>query len=434
MAGNTGSDPGDRRPGGGMYYDPEYRLWLPSASRDADRRAGKTLSVPAPEETASDRKSFRRTAVPRLLAAAICGGLASLILLLGGSILQKPQVESFAVVPVLFVDYVVSELDERRIALPAPLRDVLRNRLLAIAGYAALLVAADYIEGVLLQAAGGSVSALGLLNLGTGAAMGVLIGWRSPRHAVWTIAGVAYTASLLGAAADLGFLGSQRFRQIHAGASLTEVVIVSGTVFAVSGTLGYLGLRVKRHRAAHERGGGEDTPVRDARATGNQVKTRRNRISAGVLALLALTAVIAYALSSSGGAQLAPGSYPVNRQISSSHQLILTVTGVQVAKNGTATLFITYRNTGSSPESLTCGGYSERSAAAAVLSDGQVIYSEATYCSDHPGKERTVSPGRSVLSYAVFADASDLAHPFTFYWSAGILSGTIPQVSLTSRG
>ena len=408
-----------------MYYDPKYQLWLPSASRD----------VLAPAETASDRKSFRRTAVPRLQAAAICGGLASLILLLGGSILQKPQVESLAVVPVLFVDYVVSELDERRTALPAPLRDLLCNGLRAIVGYAALLVAADYIEGLLLQAAGGSVSALGLLNLGTGAAIGVLIGLRSQRHAVWTIVGVAYTASLLGAAADLGFLGSQRFRQIHAGASLTEVVIVSGTVFAVSGTLGYLGLRVKRHRAARERGVGDDTSVRETRANGNPAKTRRNRISAGVLALLALTAAVAYApRSSSGGAQLAPGGYPVNRQISSSHQLILTLTGVQVAKNGTAILVMTYRNTGSSPESLTCRGYSERSAAAAALSDGRMIYSESTYCSDHPGKELTVSPGRSVLSYAVFADASDLAQPFTFYWSAGILSGTIPQVSLTSRG
>src|ERR1700677_262667 len=422
-----------RTPDDEMYYAPEHRLWLPSASRDGDRRAG-TLSPPAAEETAGDEKSFRKTAAPRLLVPASCAGLASLILLFGGSFVQKPQIEAFAIIPILFIDYFVNQLDERKIALPAPLRDVLRNWLLAIVGYAVLLVAVSYIEGGLLQAAGGTVSALGLLNLGTGAAMGVLIGWRSPRHAVWTIVGVAFTASLLGAAADLGFLGSQRFGQIHAGASLTEVVILSGTAFAVSGTLGYLGLRVRRHRADHESGTGDDTSVRDAQAPGNPIKTRRNRLRAGVLVLLALTAIVAYALtSSSGGAQLAPGSYPVNRQISSSHQLILTLTGVQVAKNGTATLFITYKNTGTSPESLTCGNYSARSAAAATFSDGQVIYSEATYCSEHPGKEQRVPPGRSVLSYAVFADASDLTQPFTFYWSAGVLSGAIPQVSLTTR-
>jgi hypothetical protein len=413
-----------RRPDDEMYYDPEHRLWLPSASRDGDRRAGTTLSTPAAEETEGDKKSFRKTAAPRLLVPASCAGLASLILLFGGSFVQKPQIEAFAIIPILFIDYFVNQLDERKIALPAPLRDVLRNWLLAIIGYAVLLVAVSYIEGGLLQAAGGTVSALGLLNLGTGAAMGVLIGWRSPRHAVWTIVGVAFTASLLGAAADLGFLGTQRFRQIHAGASLTEVVILSGTAFAVSGTLGYLGLRVRRHRADHESGTGGDTSVR----------ARRHRISAGVLVLLALTAIVAYVLtSSSSSGQLGAGSYAVNRQISSSQQLTLTLTSVQVAKNGTATFFITYRNSGSSAESLTCGGYSERSAATAELSDGQVIYSEATYCSDHPGKEQRVPPGRSVLSYAVFADASDLTQPFTFHWSAGVLSGTIPQVSLTTR-
>jgi hypothetical protein len=377
-----------------MYYDPEHRLWLPPAPRK-----------PAQEE---DTKSLRKTAVPRLLAVAICGGLASLILLLGGSLLQEPLVETFALVPVLFVEYVVSVLDGRKIAAPRPLW----SWLVSAAGYAVLLVAADYIEGGLLQAAGGTVSVLGLLNLGTGAAMGVLIGWRSRRHAVWTIVAVAYTASLLGGAADLAFLGSQRFSQIHAGGSLTEVVMVSGTAFAVSGTLGYLGLRVKRHRGAHE---------------GAPRNRRRNLIIAGLLALIA--AVVCALTLSSGGAQLAPGSYPVNRQISSSHHLILTLTSAQVARNGTATLFITYTNAGSSPVTLTCGGYSERSAGAVALSDGQVIYSQATYCSDHPGKQQTVPPGRSFVSYAVFADASDLAHPFTFYWSAGVLSGTSPQVS-----
>jgi hypothetical protein len=381
-----------------MYYDPDHRLWLPPAS-----------PPPAQEE---GTKSLRRTAAPRLLAVAICGGLASLILLLGGRFLQKPLVETFALVPVLFVDYVVGELDERRIALPPPLR----SRLLSIAGYAVLLVAADYIEGAFLQAAGGTVSALGLLNLGTGAAMGVVIGWRSPRHAVWAIAGVAYTASLLGGTADLAFLGSQRFGQIHAGGSLTEVVIVSGTASAVSGTLGYLGLRVKRHRAAHE----------------GAPRNHRRYLIAIIGGVLVLLVAVAYALmSSAGGPQPAPGSYPVNRQISSSHQLMLTLTSAQVARNGTATLYITYTNIGSSPQTLTCGGYSERSAGAVVLSDGQVMYSRATYCSAHPGKKQTVPPGRSVLSYAVFAVASDLAHPFTFYWSAGVLSGTVPDVSLT---
>lgn len=373
-------------PGDGMRYDPEHRLWLPPAPRK-----------PAQEE---DTKSLRKTAVPRLLAVAICGGLASLILLLGGSLLQKPLVETFALVPVLFVEYVVSVLDDRRITAPRPIW----SWLLAIAGYATLLVVADYIEGGLLQAAGGTASALGLLNLGTGAAMGVLVGWRSPRHAVWTIAVVAYTASLLGGAADLAFLGSQRFGQIHAGGSLTEVVIVSGTAFAVSGTLGYLGLRVKRHRGTRE---------------GSR---RRYLIGGGVLGLVA---AVTYALaSSSGGAQLTPGRYSLDRQISSSHHVVLTLTGAQVAGNGTATLFVTYTNTGTSAVALTCGGYSARTAAAVVLSDGQIIYSQATYCSEHPGKVETVPPGRSIVSYAVFADASGLVHPFTFYWSAGLLSGT----------
>lgn len=405
-----------------MYFDENHRLWLPAGSR------AKVSTSSALTETDDNR-----TVAPRLLAVAICGALASLVLLLGGNLLQKPMLESLALVPVLFVDYVIGELEGRKIGFLTPISDLLAATMRPAAVYTALLLVASYAEGAALRGAGGSVSTLGLLDLGTGIALGALIGWRSPRHAIWIILETSFVAGLLGTLIDLALLHPEQFRLVHAGASAAEVILVNGTAFAASGILGYLAPRVRRLRRPSTVAGhsaGELASSHDPLAHSGKAPRRVGVIG---LALLALTGVAAYGIASSPGRgdQLTPGLYPVNRQISSASAVVLTLTGVQVAKDGKATFFITYSNTGASPQLLTCAGYADPSAAAITPSDGHAVHSVATYCSDHPGHEQEVTSSQPLMSYAIFAGTKGLTGPFTFHWRAGILSGTISHVSLS---
>jgi hypothetical protein len=439
VPGNFGDVPpggqGQELSGGPFYLDEERKLLLPLASRAEvpGHATGPkdTTSGHADQAEAADAvKSFRATAVPRVLAVTICAGLAFLILLFGVDALPTPVLELVATLPVLVLDYVIRKLDDRTITFPAAIRAVLR-RVRTTIGYAALLVIAADIEGALLTVASGSTVTLGLLNIATGVAIGALIGWRSPRDAIWTIVETAYVASMLGVLIDLGFLGAQRFSVVHFGASLVFVVTVSGTVYAASGTQGYLGLREgQRLRAPASPAGG---PGPEARTT-----ITRERVSTAAgsgVALLALAGSLAYVAASSatGGGAPRPGSYSVNREIASAGAVVVTLVRVQVAQNGKTALFITYSDTGLSTEKLACTGFTSPSAAAIRLSDGEVIDSVTTYCSDHPGAVQKVAPGRSFTSYATFLDASGLGQAFAFSWQAGALSGTISGVSLSGH-
>jgi hypothetical protein len=418
MASDAGAEPADTPPDGGMYYDRQHRYYLPLG-----------VGGPAPhhgqeeDETTGARESLRDVAVPRFQAVAICAALAFVLLLACGYILPKPLVELAAIIPVLFVEYVVSVLQTRKIRFPAPVRAVFRRRILNAIGYAlALLFVAD-VEGLILRAAGGSVSELALLNIGTAITMGALIGWRKSHDAIWIIVEASYVASLLGGFLDLRFLGSQRFEQVHAGVSLVVVVVVSGTVFAAGGIAGYLGQR-------------QWELLRTPAAERNAAPAERSRIVVriGTIVLLALVVGGSSVLVASSGdaASPAPGFYVVNRQISDAGARVTLFT-VLVRQDGKAVFSIAYEDTGTSPLFLTCQeGKDSLSLTTVKLGDGRLVHPKETYCSDYPGQKLTLLPDLSVLSYAIFPDARDLGQSFTFHWAAGNLSGTISGVSLAA--
>jgi hypothetical protein len=245
-------------PDGRTYWSDQHGLWLPLSSRPPSpaapasppavaEAAAEGATTGAPAEAAAGPESAGATAAARILALVTCGLIAFVLLLLADG-LPRPLPELLAAVPVLFVDYVASAAEARKIRWPASLGDLLRTRTwyLAGIGYAALLVIAADLEYIFLKLAGGSVLELGLLELATGAVMGVLIGWQLPGRPVWTIVETAFLAALLGTVFDLAVLGSRQFRHVHGGASPAAVVLENGAVFAVTGLLGYLGLRAVR--------------------------------------------------------------------------------------------------------------------------------------------------------------------------------------------
>jgi hypothetical protein len=401
--------PGDWTPGDGWDYDPQRKLVLPLASR------GEASGPQEPgEHRAGPAGSRRKRMVAGLAARAVCGALACLILLLCDGVLPTPLPELLATVPLLFIEDLSGLLEGRKAAFPASIRDARRQWFLVAVAYAVLLVIVLDIEGALVRAAGGGVLLLGLLDLLTGAAMGALIGWRSPRRAAGIIVETAWLAGLLGAVADLGLLGSRDFHHVHDGAALVVVVAVNGMVLAVSGVLGYLALRAGRAR-----------PARGA--------------ALGGLVLLAVIVVAAYVLPPSpgratGASRLAAGIYLVKRPVAVTPSLAVTLVYVQVIRSGRAAFVLTYRNTGRSPEYLSCTGFSDPGAVSVTLSDGSVMRARATYCSDHPRATQKVAPGQSVTSYAVFAASAGLARPFSFHWYLGHRpSGTILRVDLTGH-
>jgi hypothetical protein len=349
-------------------------------------------------------------------------------MLVGGNYLQKPVLEDFALLPVLFVEYTVSQLDGRKLGFPEPIRRTLP----AVIAYAVLLVIADDIEGLLLQAAGGSVSGLGLLNLVTGAALGALIGWRSPRQAIWTILEASLAASILGAVVDLLLVSPQRFHQVHGGGSLAEVVLVSGAAFAASGVLGCLGLRVSR-LLLHPAAAGEPAATlppgtrRDAGAATEHDRTRMVLLGLSLAALIACV-ICAVAPWSHDPGPLPSGLYPLNRQVSSASGIVVTMVGVRIAPSGKTAFLLTYQNEGSGPETLACTGFTDP--ATVTPREGQAVQSAATYCSDHPDSGKTLAPGGVLHSYAIFTSDRDLSRPFSFGWQAGSLSGTVPRITL----
>jgi hypothetical protein len=354
---------------------------------------------------------------------AICGALTLLLLLACGYLLPKPLVELAAMIPVLFVEYVVGVLETRKLTFPASVRAVLRRRILNAIGYAlALLFVAD-VEGLILQAIGGSVSVLALLNVVTAIAMGVLIGWRNSHDAIWIIVEASYAASLLGGFLDLRFLGSQRFDQVHAGASLLVVVLVSGTVFAAGGIVGYLGQRQWQLLR---------TPVGERNA--GPAERSRHIIRLGTIVLLAVivgsSSVLVAAASNVGSP--ASGFYVVNQRIAADSSLVLTLYTVLVRPDGIAVFYLAYEDTSSSPLRLSCRGYSDPFPDTVKLSDDRVIHAQTTYCSLYPDQTLTLLPDLSVLSYVTFPDARDLGRPFTFHWAAGQLSGTISGLRLAA--
>ena len=148
-------------------------------------------------------------------------------------------------------------------------------------------------------------------------------------------------------------------------------------------------------------------------------------------------AVAAYqaplAASPSVSPSVAPGDYPINRQISEVGPFTQTLTDIRVLASGQAEFFVVYTNTGSTTSQLSCVGYTNPAISALTLSNGQTIDSIATYCSQHLAQPNiNVGPGQSHVSYAIFPDSRQLTQPFSFAWQAGNASGQLNGLQLPS--
>jgi len=160
------------------------------------------------------------------------------------------------------------------------------------------------------------------------------------------------------------------------------------------------------------------------------LKRLRVAIGVGVGAAVVAGVAVAVATGSSHGSG-GPGDYVINRQISAVSPWVLTLTDIRVTASGHAEFGIKYTNTGSATAQLTCSGNTDPTIDTVTLSNGQTIPATATYCSQHPDQTtQNIGPGQSLMSYAIFPDASKLRQSFTLHWSAGSLSGDVDGLKI----
>lgn len=136
---------------------------------------------------------------------------------------------------------------------------------------------------------------------------------------------------------------------------------------------------------------------------------------------------------SQGFGPLATGTYTIDHTITTTSNLVLTLTQITVASGGTVTVDVSYHNTTSSPIALACGGALD-SAAVNLLtrSDGKQYKATRSYCSDNPKAnlfELTAS-GTS-QSYAIFTGVTGQNNDFEFTWQSGqSITGTVSGIIL----
>jgi hypothetical protein len=158
---------------------------------------------------------------------------------------------------------------------------------------------------------------------------------------------------------------------------------------------------------------------------------KRLRVAIGVGVGAAVVAGVAVAVATGSSHGSGPGDYVINRQISAVSPWVLTLTDIRVTASGQAEFGIKYANTGSATAQLTCSGNTDPTIDTVTLSNGQTIAATATYCSQHPDQTtQNIGPGQSLMSYAIFPDASQLRQSFTLHWSAGSLSGDVDGLKI----
>lgn len=137
------------------------------------------------------------------------------------------------------------------------------------------------------------------------------------------------------------------------------------------------------------------------------------------------------ASSPSPAAEHAPtqGNFKIDRQISNDGQLVLTLTTIKLRGN-LMTVNVTYHNSTSLPQILSCLTDNNASASSITLADGTTINSTATYCSSHPSAAFTLNAGATHTSYAVFKVPPTFPEPFSFTWSTGSGSNTVSNLKL----
>lgn len=217
-----------------MEQDPDSRNYGSEEHRPRLPKHRKTTE-PEDEEIRGPSGSSRSgIPVANLIAIAVTAALVFLILILLDGVVASPMPELIATIPMFFLDHTATAIARRKFDWPT-LNGPLHTRPWYIAGvgYAALLLMVSLLEGALLNAVGGNLSQLGLINIATGVAAGVLIGWRSAgNRPVWTIIEAGFLVGLLGVLFDLVLLGREGSHAVHGRVAPLYLVMVNGLVFA----------------------------------------------------------------------------------------------------------------------------------------------------------------------------------------------------------
>lgn len=124
------------------------------------------------------------------------------------------------------------------------------------------------------------------------------------------------------------------------------------------------------------------------------------------------------------GGHAAPGTYPVNRPVTEAAGWKLTLTDLRVAADGTLTADVDYVN-GAGAEPLVCATSADPGASELQLSDGTVLTSTSTFCSQHPTGVLVPTGTDPVHSFATFPPVPAGAS-FTLRWQPGqSITGTL---------
>ena len=165
-----------------------------------------------------------------------------------------------------------------------------------------------------------------------------------------------------------------------------------------------------------------------AAAAGTVAATGHPASGAGASAASGPRQVVAVALD-----PIRPGDYPVNREISDYSPWLLTLTEIRVLANGQAQFMITYNNTATTQQQLTCSDEAAQQPATLTFSNGATESQVADYCSQHGDPASIyVAAGQTLNSYVIFPEASKLGEMFALNWPAGSLSGQVGGLQLPS--
>lgn len=187
-------------------------------------------------------------------------------------------------------------------------------------------------------------------------------------------------------------------------------------------------------------------PAPGADPTTRRPKRGRRRVLAiGLLSFLAvliaggIAALVVHRLQDDsggpGGASTSgdapdPGTYRLDRRITTVGGWELVLTDMVVRSDGTMAAHVRYHNEDASDPGLACWTGNAPDADSVEYADGTVVKSTQTYCSEHPNAQWDVARGKSWTAYAVFPSPTS-GQSFTLHWQPDdVPSGDVTGITL----
>ena len=148
----------------------------------------------------------------------------------------------------------------------------------------------------------------------------------------------------------------------------------------------------------------------------------------------AASASTSAAADSSGVLDYKPGTYKVNKLVSTDALGYSSVYLVDITVNGDGSVQadLRYTNNTDSEQEFTCT-YDTKDEGTLAIGDGDSVVSSATACSDDPNLDKDVAPGSSIPGYAKFPSAPAGSGPWTFSLSAFEYSGSVSGISIPTQ-